>query len=260
MQGQEHITAVMEGLHARISNLEMLSAKIKPAKPKRRPEQITQNMVNLRKLKENSPQLYELYQVFHKGKPTPKLLQNRYGIDGAWVLDEFSKTSVFGFGHINGDELDFSITPHVDTFKVDDMLSSIKEVNTKTQREKTNSEHVFKVDDMLTSIDDIENTDSNGRVYSGSSNLFELQVFEDPNYKTLSKTKYVSNLHEIKGELNSIFKWNDKENTDEDTRSKMLQDDEDDDELLQQFQKSATLHNTTPQEPVSLLDFLKRGS
>ncbi len=258
MQGQENITAVMEGLHARISNLEMLNAKIKAAKPKRRPEKIPQNTINLRKLRENSPELYELYQAFHKGNLGSIKLKQRYNIDGDWAINEFSKTSVFGFGSINGDDLDFSITPHVDSFKVDDMLSSIKDVDGKTK-----SDNVFKVDDLVTSIDNIDNTDGRTR----KSGVFELQIFNDPEYTTLANTKYVSTMLDIKMELNNIFKWSEelKKIMDGGVDSKMQlndddDDDEDDDELLRQFQSSASIRNPTPHDQTSLLDFLTRRS
>ncbi len=256
MQGQEHITAVMEGLHARISNLEMLNAKIRPTKPKRRPEKITQNMINLKKLRDNSPELYELYQAFNKGNLSSKALRHRYSIDGDWAIDEFSKTSVFGFGCINEDELGFSITPHVDSFGVDDMLSSIKDVDGKTK-----SDNVFKVDDLVTSIDNIDNTDGGSR----NSGVFELQIFNDPDYTTLTKTKYVSTMHDIKKELNKIFKWSEKlkKIMDGAADSKMQldkDDDDDDDELLRQFQNSASIRNPIQHDQTSLLDFLTRRS
>jgi hypothetical protein len=254
------MTAVMEGLHARISNLEMLNAKIRAAKPKRRPEKITQNMINLKKLRENSPELYELYQAFNKRNLGSIKLKQRYNIDGDWAIDEFSKTSVFGFGCINEDELGFSITPHVDSFGVDDMLSSIKGVDGKTK-----SDNVFKVDDLVTSIDDIDNTDGGSR----NSGVFELQIFNDPDYTTLAKTKYVSTMHDIKKELNNIFKWSEKlkkimDGAADTADSKMqLDEDEDkdeDDELLRQFQGSASIRNPIPHDQISLLDFLTRRS
>jgi hypothetical protein len=216
-------------------------------------------MINLKKLKDNSPELYELYQAFNKGKLSSKALRQRYSIDGDWAIDEFSKTSVFGFGSINGDELDFSITPHVDSFRVDDMLSSIKDVDGKTK-----SDNVFKVDDLVTSIDDIDNTDGGSRI----SGVFELQIFNDPDYTTLAKTTYVSTMHDIKRELNKIFKWSEelKKIMDGGADSKMQldkdddDDDDEDDELLRQFQNSASIRNPTPHDQTSLLDFLTRRS
>jgi hypothetical protein len=95
--------------------------------------------------------------------------------------------------------------------------------------------------------------------------VFELQIFNDPDYTTLAKTKYVSTMHDIKKELNNIFKWSEelKKIMDGGADPKMQlndDDDEEDDELLRQFQNSASIRNPTPHDQTSLLDFLTRRS